>query len=431
VQKYEKAPRRSGSVLNIEAPAGIIYIKLAYRPSGFNGEWAGAFHSSDEALNQLWQESLNTITICMRDTFMDCPERERGPYMGDATNQIDALLYSYDGEGLQMVKKAILACAAWTGQTGAIPSRAPSVKPQEIPNQSLAFGSSVYRYWMYSGDRETTEAYYRVFVEYLKLFEMENGLPKYRAGSWSWNDWGSKIDANLLQACFYYYALRLTQQLADDLQITDDNAFLSERMQSIQSKWREAYETEEGFKSPESKTVDDRANGMIALSGLAEEADYEKIAGILASTYEASPFTEKYVLEALCEMGRTDLAVQRIKDRYAPMLTDEWDTLWEQYNDETGTYNHGWTAAPLYILSRYVAGIRPTEAGWASYEIVPSDLIESYTCSAWTPKGMIKVEKNGNNVSVTAIDGNGTVILPDGQTVSIAAAGTYTYTIGQ
>ena len=430
-QKYENYPWRSGSVLYIEAPAGITFTKLTYRPSGFNGEWAGAFLSSDEALNQLWQESLNTIAICMRDTFMDCPERERGPYMGDATNQIDALLYSYDGEGLQMVKKAILACAAWTDQSGAIPSRAPSVKPQEIPNQSLAFGSSVYRYWMYSGDRETVEAYYRVFVEYLKLFEMENGLPKYRAGSWSWNDWGSKIDANLLQACFYYYALRLTQQLADDLQITDDNAFLSERMQSIQSKWREAYETEEGFKSPESKTVDDRANAMIALSGLAEEADYEKIAGIMASTYEASPFTEKYVLEALCEMGRTDLAVQRIKDRYAPMLTDEWDTLWEQYNDETGTYNHGWTAAPLYILSKYVAGIRPTEAGWASYEIVPSDLIESYSCSAWTPKGIIKVEKNGNNVSVTAIDGNGTVILPDGQTVSIAAAGTYTYTIGQ
>ena len=130
-------------------------------------------------------------------------------------------------------------------------------------------------------------------------------------------------------------------------------------------------------------------------------------------------------------MWYTDLALVRIKERYAPMLTDEWDTLWEQFNDETGTYNHGWTAAPLYILSKYVAGIRPTEAGWKSYEIAPSDVLASYTCSVWTQSGTITVEKNGTAVTITTIDGNGTVILPDGQTFAVTAAGTYSYTIGE
>lgn len=431
-QSYENWPWRSGSVLYIEAPAGVTFTRLAYRLSGFNGDWAGSFTSSDAALDQLWQESLNTIAICMRDTFMDCPERERGPYMGDATNQIDAALYSYDGEALQLIKKAILACVAWTTDSGAIPSRAPSVKPQEIPNQSLAFVSSVYRYWLHSGDRETVTAYYRVFVDYLNLYEMgENGLPLYRAGSWTWNDWGNKIDVNLLQVGFYYYALRLTQQLADELGISDDNAFLSERMDSIKANWRAAYETDGGFKSVESSYIDDRANAMLALSGLAEESDYEKIVMVLTSTEEASPFTEKYVLEALCEMGYIDLAIGRIKERYAPMLTDGWDTLWEQFNDETGTYNHGWTAAPLYILSKYVAGVRPTAAGWASYAIVPSDALESYTCSVWTPKGNITVEKSGSAVTVTVPAGNGTVILPDGQTAVISEAGIYSFMIGE
>ena len=431
-QSYENWPWRSGSVLYIEAPAGVTFTRLAYRLSGFNGEWAGSFTSSDAELDQLWQESLNTIAICMRDTFMDCPERERGPYMGDATNEIDAALYSYDGEALDLIKKAILACIAWTNDSGAIPSRAPSVKPQEIPNQSLALVSSVYRYLLHSGDTVTVTAYYRVFADYLKLFEMgENGLPLYRAGSWTWNDWGNKIDVNLLQIGFYYYALRLTQQLADDLGIADDNAFLSGRMQSIEANWRAAYETDDGFKSPESAYIDDRANAMLALSGLADASDYAKIAAVLTATKEASPFTEKYVLEALCEMGYTDLALVRIKERYAPMLTDEWDTLWEQFNDETGTYNHGWTAAPLYILSKYVAGIRPTEAGWKSYEIAPSDVLASYTCSVWTQSGTITVEKNGTAVTITTIDGNGTVILPDGQTFAVTAAGTYSYTIGE
>lgn len=425
-QRYENYPWRSGSRLIIEAEAGVTFTKLGYRKSEFNGDWVTPFRSSDAALDQLWQESLNTVAICMRDTYMDCPERERGPYMGDASNQIDAALYGYDESALAMTKKAILACIAWTTDSGAIPSRAPSVKPQEIPNQSLAFMSSAYHYWLHSGDSETMTAYYRAFVDYLKLFEMENGLPKYRAGSWQWNDWGNKIDAELLQVGLYYYALNLTRQLAADLAITDDEAFLTERMDSMKAAWREAYTTPEGFRSANSKNVDDRANAMLALSGLADESDYEQICAVLTSTYEASPFTEKYVLEALCVMSRVDLAVQRMLERYDPMLHDEWDTLWEQFNDNVGTYNHGWSAAPLYILSKYVVGVRPTAPGFARYELTLTEILDEYACSVYTPRGELRVEKAGDTVTLTAIDGEGTVILPNGETVSITEAGTYT-----
>ena len=168
-QQFENYAWRSGTKLYIEAEAGVKFTSLGYRRSEFNGNWAGSFHSDDEKLDQLWQESLNTVAICMRDTYMDCPERERGPYMGDASNQIDAALYGYDQGGLDMTKKAILSCLGWTPETGAIPSRAPSVKPQEIPNQSLAFMTAAYHYWLASGDRQTMTDNYQAFVNYLKL----------------------------------------------------------------------------------------------------------------------------------------------------------------------------------------------------------------------------------------------------------------------
>ena len=385
-QRYENYPWRSGSKLIIEAEAGVTFTRLGYRASGFNGEQAGSFTSSDPGLDQLWQESLNTLAICMRDTYMDCPERERGPYMGDASNEIDAALYSYDQGGLDLTKKAILACVAWTRTDGAIPSRAPSVKPQEIPNQSLIFMTSVYHYWLHSGDRETAEAYCNAFLNYLRLVEMENGLPVYRDGSWTWDDWGDRIDTRLLQTGIYYYALNVTKSLADDLGITEGTEFLAERMDSMRENWRAVYYTEEGFKSPDSKYVDDRANAMLALSGLAGEKDWPLITDVIMSTYQASPFSEKYVLEALCVMGRIDLALQRMRDRYAPMLKDEYDTLWETFDGETGTVNHGWTAAPLYILSKYAAGIRPTQAGFEAYEIAPGNELDSFHCTVWTPK---------------------------------------------
>ena len=448
-QRYENYPWRSGSKLIIEAEAGVTFTRLGYRASGFNGEQVGSFTSSDPGLDQLWQESLNTLAICMRDTYMDCPERERGPYMGDASNEIDAALYSYDQGGLDLTKKAILACVAWTGADGAIPSRAPSVKPQEIPNQSLIFMTSVYHYWLHSGDRETAEAYCNAFLNYLRLVEMENGLPVYRDGSWTWDDWGDRIDTQLLQTGIYYYALNVTKSLADDLGITEGTEFLAERMDSMRENWRAVYYTEEGFKSPDSKYVDDRANAMLALSGLAGEKDWPLITDVIMSTYQASPFIEKYVLEALCVMGRIDLALQRMRDRYAPMLKDEYDTLWETFDGETGTVNHGWTAAPLYILSKYAAGIRPTQAGFEAYEIAPGNELDSFHCTVWTPKGEITAELETaaaeKTLTVTAIDAAGTIIVPegmgtdfivsggdyeiDGNRISVAQAGKYVITI--
>lgn len=448
-QCYENYPWRSGSKLIIEAEAGVTFTRLGYRASGFNGEQVGSFTSSDPGLDQLWQESLNTLAICMRDTYMDCPERERGPYMGDASNEIDAALYSYDQGGLDLTKKAILACVAWTRADGAIPSRAPSVKPQEIPNQSLIFMTSVYHYWLHSGDRETAEAYCNAFLNYLRLVEMKNGLPVYRDGSWKWDDWGDRIDTRLLQTGIYYYALNVTKSLADDLGITEGTEFLTERMNSMRENWRAVYYTEEGFKSPDSKYVDDRANAMLALSGLAGEEDWPLITDVIMSTYQASPFIEKYVLEALCVMGRVDLALQRMRDRYAPMLKDEYDTLWETFDGETGTVNHGWTAAPLYILSKYAAGIRPTQAGFEAYEIAPGNALDSFHCTVWTPKGEITAELETaaaeKTLTVTAIDAAGTIIVPedmgtdfivsggdyeiDGNRISVAKAGKYVITI--
>lgn len=426
-QSYENYPWRSGMTLIIEAPAGVTFTKLGYRLSGFNGEKVGSFTSSNEALDQLWQESLNTIAICMRDTYMDCPERERGPYMGDASNQIDAVLFSYDDQGLEMTKKAILACLGWTTQSGAIPSRAPSVKPQEIPNQSLAFMTSAYHYWQHSGDRQTMTAYCNAFIKYLQLFEMENGLPVYRAGSWMWDDWGNKIDAQLLQVGFYYYALNLTNRLAQELGITEGTEFLTQRMTSIEENYHQAYYTPAGFKSADSKYIDDRANALLALSGLAKEEDYPLITQVLSTTYEASPFCEKYILEALCVMGRQDIALQRMLSRYYGMLWDKYDTLWEQYNDETGTYNHGWTAAPIYILSKYVAGIQPTKPGFEAYQIAPAAVLDSFQCSTYTPKGIIKVEYQHSAeetvITVDAIAAEGTVVIPESLGTQITVTG--------
>lgn len=425
-QTYENYPWRSGYTLFIDAPAGVKFNKLSYRMSEFNGELMEPLTSSDSNIDILWKKAQNTVRVCMRDSFMDCPDRERGPYMGDASNEVDSTLYCYDQGGLDMIKKSILACIGWVKNDNAIPSRAPSVKPQEIPNQSLAFLTSAYHYFEHSNDVETMTTYTKAAIEYLKLFEMQNGLPKYRPGSWTWNDWGSCIDNDLLQAGFYYYGLRLVKQLVSELKMSEDISFINERMTSMESKYHDAYYTDNGFKSASSNYIDDRANALLALSGLAKPADYDVIINVLNKTHEASPFCEKYVIEALCAMGRIDLAKERMLLRYDEMIKDSKDTLYEKFDITDGTFNHAWTSGPIYIINRYIVGLKPTKPGFEEYALSLTNLLDNFKCSNYTIKGNIDLEMTSNGgvktLKIKAIDATGNITIPssigEGVTVS-------------
>ena len=58
------------------------------RQSGYNTEFDGSFVSDDEFFNTLWIKARDTAYVNIRDTFMDCPDRERAPWLGDAVNEM-------------------------------------------------------------------------------------------------------------------------------------------------------------------------------------------------------------------------------------------------------------------------------------------------------------------------------------------------------
>lgn len=187
---------------------------------------------------------------------------------------------------------------AWTGQDSLIPSRAPSSKPHEIPVQSLAFSTAVYNYWLQTGDKETVSSYYDALSSYLKVWKMkDNGMIETRAGEWNWSDWGEDVDAELLQICWYYYSTSCAKKLAEGLNKTSDISFYDERMSSIKNNFRTLYLKEDGFKS--GRKADDRVNALAVLCGLVGEEDYPVVLNVLKTTYKASPYMERFVLEAL------------------------------------------------------------------------------------------------------------------------------------
>lgn len=422
-QVFESYPWRSGSEIILEWEGNVTFKEIGYRPSGYNTEQAGSFESSDLELDKLWQMCANTVDICMRDTYMDCPDRERGPYMGDATNQVDAAYYAFSPSAQLLTKKMILSAVAWTGKDGLIPSRAPSSKPHEIPVQSLAFSTAVYNYYLQSGDTQTVNAYYDVLINYLKVWSMNSdGMPVARAGEWQWLDWGKNVDGELLQVLWYYYSMTVAKKIAADFHRTADITFLDERIKSIADNFDRLYKKTGGYAS--GNVIDDRTNALAVLTGLAKESDYELVKGVLSTVYEASPYMERFVLQALCVMGDYDAALSRIKKRYGAMIASDDTTVWEHFVRDEGTNNHGWSAGPMLISSAEFMGIKPTSAGYADYEIKPENLFENAACKVSTVRGEISVsyEKTAGGASfkLKTIEGNCTLKIPVsfGSTVS-------------
>lgn len=414
-QSYESYPWRSGSKLILEVEAGVKFTKIGYRLSGYAVEENGSFDSSNAMLNQLWEMCANTVDICMRDTYMDCPDRERGPYMGDSTNQMDIAYYAFGESAHAMNKKMILSATAWTGKDGLIPSRAPSFKSHEIPVQSLAFSTSVYNYYMQTGDKETVGYYYNALSNYLKLWKVEpNGKIELRNGEWTWTDWGEGADVELIQTCWYYYALDTAKKLATALGKTADVAMYDARMQPMKNNFDTNYLQADGYKT--GTIADDRANALAVLSGIASEQSFERIRTLLNLHYAASPYMERFVLQAMCQLGDYAGAITRMTARYTPMVTSGCTTVWELFKRSEGTDNHGWSAGPLLILSSEIAGIKPTAAGYASYEIKPENVLDSMNVTVSTAKGDIglKYVKEGEKTTftITTFGGNGTLKLP-------------------
>jgi hypothetical protein len=119
---------------------------------------------------------------------------------------------------------------------------------------------------------------------------------------------------------------------------------------------------------------------MAILSGIADSSKYETIFNLFKKQQYASPYMEKYVLEALVKTGHGDYAMERFKKRFGPMIADTLHTTlyegWEEGGYGGGSTNHAWSGGMLTVISENICGVRPVTAGWKEFEICPNPLIK-------------------------------------------------------
>ena len=429
-QQYESLGWMNGHVVKYFIPKGVKINALTYRETGFDCAFSGRFKCSDPFYERLWKKAVRTLYVTMRDTYMDCPDRERAQWWGDLVNESGEAFYALSPSSATITEKGILELINWQRKDGTLYSPVPEGNwDRELPGQMLA-SIGYYGFWNYylnTGDKETIAKVYKGIKKYLDVWKLKpDGTLVERQGDWYWGDWGREVDKQLLFNAWYYLALKGYLNMSELLGETQEAQHTKKAMKAFKKSFNAAFWDGTGYRTGayEGK-YDDRAQALAVVSGLAGEDKYDELLKIFETSFLASPYMEKYVLEALFVMGEDEFGLERMKKRYHKMVDESlWTTLYENFGDGAdraghGTNNHAWSGGGLTILAQYVCGLEPIEPAWKIFRIKPQlGTLEFAETGNETVAGKVavRIERStaGMNIMVTVPgESNAIICVPE------------------
>jgi hypothetical protein len=398
-QEYESPGWINGHKVYYFIPKGVKVLELKYRESGYDTEFAGSFQCSDPFFNKLWEKARRTLYITMRDSYMDCPDRERALWTGDAVNEAGEAFYALSISSHALARNWLYEVFGWQRSNGVIYSPFGNWQ-RELPCQSLAtigyYG--LWTYYLYTGDKQVLAELYDKAKEYLNLWEPDGkGTMKLRRGDWTWGDWGENKDMLLLYNLWYYIAIKGMNNAAVELGKNDDIIRYTQFMNEFKTSFNKQFWNGTAYRDPDYQgKTDDRAHALAVVSGIADADKYTAMLKVFQTQEYASPYMEKYVFEAMMQMGYEKEALDRHKKRFAEVVNHpEFTTLFEGWGIGVkgyggGTVNHAWSGGGLTILSQYVCGIAPLKPGFELFQVMPQPgYLTEASASLESVKGII------------------------------------------
>lgn len=406
-REYESLGWLNGQkiIIRHDKAADVQINKISYRETGYDGTPEGTFSCDNDFYMKFWKKGLRTLYVNMRDTYFDCPDRERAQWWGDVVVLMGESFYTYSTSTHALMKKAIYELVNWQRSDGTLFSPVPAGNyKDELPAQMLA-SVGQYGFWTYymnTGDRQTIADVYPHVKKYLGVWKLDDtGLTEYRAGGWSWGDWGRNIDIRLLLASWHYLALKSAAQMAELLGYPEDAAEYRTIMETVKQAYNKCWNGY-AYRHPQyQKETDDRVQAMAVVSGIAEKDKYDRIFNVLKEQWHASPYMEKYIMEALFLMGQGTYALERVEKRFAPMVNDDnYTTLFEDWRvggAGGGSTNHAWSGGTLTVISQYLCGVEPLEPAYKVFKIEPDPAsFKTASISIPTVAGTVRSEFENN-----------------------------------
>lgn len=437
-QSHESLGWMNGDFLNVLYPSesGIKINAIGYRETGYDADFEGKFLCNDEFINRFWEKAMRTLYVNMRDNYFDCPDRERAQWWGDVTILMGQSFYQLSPKANALMRKAINELTDWQKPDGVLFSPIPAQNwDRELPAQMLA-AISTYGFWYYyihTEDKETMEHVYPAMRRYLSIWQLDDdGLTVERSGGWPWGDWGANVDMRLILASWHYLALQSAINVANLMGKVQDIPDYTRQMDSIKKAFNNCWNGY-AYRHPSYQgATDDRVQAMAVITGLADESKYEPIFQLFKSQEHASPYMEKYVLEALMKTGHGKYALQRFKKRFGEMVTDTiHSTLYEGWKEGGyggGSTNHAWSGGMLTVIAEQVCGVKPIIPGWKEFEVKPNPVISECSIEIPSVSGKIKSSfKDSDEAFMLDVtvpqDTKANIVIPDSDYSEITVNG--------
>ncbi|MCH4147985.1 MAG: glycoside hydrolase [Prevotella sp.] len=411
-QQYESLGWMNGEQILLFLPKGITVNSLSYRQTGYDTYAEGTFKSDNDFWNLFWQKALNTLYVNMRDTYTDCPERERAQWWGDEVTLTGEAFYSYSPSAALLMRKGMYELCYWQHPNGVIMAPVPGNHDNELPSQMLA-AVSTYGFWNYymnTADEATIKDLYPAVKRYLATYGTDaNGFTSNRpTAGWPWGDWGENRDIRLIFSAWHYMALHSAANMADLLGFKDDADNYRRIMAGVKKGFND-YWNGYCYRYPEYMgATDERAQALAVVAGIADADKYEAIAKVLKSQVFCSPYIEKYVLEAYFKMGKGAEGMERAQKRLKAMVESKnYPTLWEHWTGEdvnfkNGSSNHAWSGGALTVIAQNLMGVAPIEAGYRKFVVDPQYVVfKNVDLTIPTIKGMVKAGFKKSDAGLT------------------------------
>ncbi len=326
--------------------------------------------SKDKTLVNVFNICKNAVKWGTQESFLDCPTREKGQYLGDSL--IIAHSHLILTGDTSMLRKAIDDFAKTSTICKGLMAVSGSSLMQEIADYSLLFGELLLLEYKFSGDKAFLREYYPVaknVLLYFKQFENEQGLLSGVKEKWNLVDWPENLRDN--------YDFSLTRPITSNEPHNVLNAYYLGAIKTL-NKMEQILDYElsfefETFHSAFQKAFFDgvlycdkegshhhslHSNVLPLYFGLVPEENIEAIVGfILKKGLSCGVFMSYFLLKALTQNEKYSeaykLIVNESEQGWVNMLREGATCCFEAWGKEqkfNTSLCHPWASAPIAII---------------------------------------------------------------------------------
>ena len=206
---YENYLYKGFRYVQIESEnADITQIKIICRHYPFDDSYC-TISTTDKKVDDIFILCKNTIKYSVQESYIDCPTREKGQYLGDAFIIAHShLLLTGD---TTLLEKCIDDFANSAQVCGGLMAVSPCSFMQEIADYSLLFGELLMLAYEHNQNKAFLRKYYdtaKSVILHFKQFERGDGLLNQVSDKWNLVDWPENLRDN--------YDFELTRPIVAD-----------------------------------------------------------------------------------------------------------------------------------------------------------------------------------------------------------------------